>query len=97
MDKHNYEPTPEIRCEAAGFVSVTSTWNLDAALDAFLDELATATPQTGSSAWDVVVTAALADRSFPSIHFDSRFLNRLAATGVSLRIVTGPRATLEFD
>ncbi|MEU4810478.1 hypothetical protein AB0H20_14880 [Nocardia fluminea] len=97
MDEQKDDPTPKIRCEAAGFVSITSTWDLDAALDAFLDELGAAARQTGSSTRDVVVTAALADRSFPSMHFDSRILNRLAAAGVSLLIVTGPRATPELE
>ncbi|MFJ2665255.1 hypothetical protein ACIO14_12955 [Nocardia fluminea] len=97
MDAQNDDPTPDIRCEAAGFVTITSTWDLDAALDAFLDELGAAAPQTDSPTRDVVVTAALVDRSFPSMHFDSRILNRLAAAGVSLRIVTGPRATPELE
>ncbi|MFC4126264.1 hypothetical protein [Nocardia rhizosphaerae] len=97
MEEQNDDPTPEIRCEAGGFVSITSTWDLDAALDAFLDGLGAAARQTDSSNRDVVVTAALADRSFPSMHFDSRILNRLAVAGVSLRIVTGPRTTLELE
>ncbi|MFF0541295.1 hypothetical protein ACFYTF_00480 [Nocardia thailandica] len=96
--------TPIIRTEAVGhiahdsigsdFYSTETTWNLEDAVDAFLCEFdADKSRGDDPAGGEIVVTATLASRSFPSMHFDHRLLSRLAASGKSLRIRTGPRPT----
>lgn len=97
--------TPIIRTElisligknsgATDFRRIVANWSLEDAIDAFLDELSATRPVTtySSSGSEILAEAELADRSFPSMHFDHRLLNRLASTGMSLRITTGQRTT----
>ncbi|WP_446224819.1 hypothetical protein ACTWPB_06730 [Nocardia sp. IBHARD005] len=104
IDEQN-DQTPVIRTEVVGigehdvdetnFRRIDVNWSLEDAVDAFLDELSTARSVTTSydSGGEILVDAALAGRSFPSMYFDRRLLNRLASTGMSLQIKTGPRTT----
>ncbi|MBH0781421.1 hypothetical protein [Nocardia bovistercoris] len=87
------EVTRQIDDEPCHRVGVN--WNLDEEIGAFLDELSaggSVTSQGGASG-EIQVEATLVGRSFPSMHFDTSLLNRLASTGWSVRITTGPRAT----
>ncbi|WP_406236163.1 hypothetical protein [Nocardia sp. NBC_01009] len=99
------DQTPVIRTEAIGigendadethFHRIEMNWSLEDAVDAFLDEFSAARSVTtySNSGGAILVEVALAGRSFPSMHFDHRLLNRLASTGMPLRIKTGPRTT----
>jgi len=64
-------------------------------VDAFLNELSAggSVAMHSGSGGEIRVEATLAGRSFPSMHFDPRLLNRLASTGWSVRITTGPRTS----
>ncbi|MFD4356103.1 hypothetical protein ACFWPX_26380 [Nocardia sp. NPDC058518] len=99
------DQTPVIRTEVIGigendadgthFHRIVTNWSLEDAVDAFLDEFSAANSVAtySTSGGEILVEAALAGRSFPSMHFDRRLLNRLVSTGMSLRIKTGPRTT----
>ncbi|GGN94236.1 hypothetical protein [Nocardia rhizosphaerihabitans] len=104
IDEHDNK-TPVIRTEVVGtgendadethLHRIDMNWSLEYAVAAFLDELSAArsvtTPrETGG---EILVEATLAGRSFPSMYFDHRLLNRLASTGMPLRIKTAPRTT----
>ncbi|MFF5032248.1 hypothetical protein [Nocardia salmonicida] len=97
--------TPVIRIELIGidednaneahYYRIDRTWSLEDAVDSFLDELSAAGSVTtySDSGGEILVEAELADRSFPSMHFDRQLLYRLASTGMPLQIKTGPRTT----
>ncbi|MDO3649487.1 hypothetical protein [Nocardia mangyaensis] len=99
------DATPVIHTEAIGIGEndadetilhrIDTSWSLEGAVDAFLDEFSAARSTTtySNSGGDILVEVRLPGRSFPSMHFDHQLLNRLASTGMALRINTGPRTT----
>ncbi|MEV4209157.1 hypothetical protein [Nocardia salmonicida] len=100
MSDEQDDQTPVIRTGVVGIgendetnsYRVDVNWSLEEAVDAFLDEFsARSVTAHGNSGGEILVEAALAGRSFPSMYFDPRLLNRIASTGMSLRIETGPR------
>ncbi|MEV6063709.1 hypothetical protein AB0L62_27235 [Nocardia asteroides] len=102
MSDETDHQTPIIRVEAtipyAGdlkegdFHRTDASWSLEDAVDAFLDELCAG--ERANFGNEILVEVAMTSRSFPSMYFAPQLLNRLASTGMSLRITTGPRTTV---